>query len=315
MKALWITGAAGVVGQQLVTQAAQAVEAGVYERVYAFSHAPLVAPHLQHPAIIWSTLDIGDMEAVQNAAAAAPPTVIVNPAAMTNVDACETRREEAWRANAQGPEHLAEVAREYGAHLLHVSTDYVFPGDEAQPGPYCEEAPTRPINYYGETKLAGDEGVQRICADHTLYTVVRTALVYGTGGRANFVTWLAGELAGGRRVRIVRDQFNTPTVADDLAALLLWLAERRISGVYHAAGPDRVGRHEWARAIAEHFGLDLDLIDMVTTAQLNQPAPRPRESGLVCERLWQDQAARGAPHMRGIIAGLRDLDWRVRASG
>jgi dTDP-4-dehydrorhamnose reductase len=311
MKVLWITGAGGVVGQKLVAQAAKAVEAGAYERVYAYSHAPFIGPTLQHPALIWSTLDIGDRDAVRAAAGKATPSVIVNPAAMTNVDACETRREEAWRANALGPEHLAEVARERSAHLLHVSTDYVFPGDEAQPGPYHEDAPTRPINYYGEAKLAGDEVVRRLCAEHTPYTIVRTALVYGTGGRSNFVTWLAGELAAGRRVRIVRDQFNTPTIADDLAALLLWLAERRVTGIYHGAGPDRVGRHEWANAIGKHFGLDLDLIDYVTTAELNQPASRPRESGLLCERLQTDQIEQGAPRLRGVAAGLREIDWRV----
>src|SRR5262249_14981169 len=242
---------------------------------------------------------------------AAAPSVIVNPAAMTNVDACETRREEARRTNALGPEHLAAVARERNAHLVDVSTQYGFPGGETQAGPYPEAGRTPRINYYGETKLAGDEIVRRICADHTPYTIVRTALVYGTGGRSNFVTWLASELAAGRRVRIVRDQFNTPTIADDLAALLLWLAEQQVTGIYHGAGPDRIGRHEWASAIGKHFGLDFSLMDFVTTAELNQPAPRPRESGLLCERLQMDQVAHGAPRLRGVAAGLQEVDWRV----
>lgn len=309
MRVLWITGAGGVVGAKLVALAAAA---GRYDRICAFSHAePAVpsGPAGQHPAVSWGTLDIADCAAVQAAAREAAPDVIVNPAAMTNVDACEMRRDEARRANAEGPRHLAEVAREHGAHLLHVSTDYVFPGDEAQPGPYHEDAPTRPINHYGLTKLQGEEAVQQTCAGQSPYTIVRTALVYGTGGRSNFVTWLAGELSSGRRVRIVRDQFNTPTLADDLAGLLLWLAKQQVTGMYHGAGPDRVGRHEWALAIVEHFGLDASLIDWVTTAELNQPAPRPRWSGLVCERLRADQAERGAPTMRGIGAGLREIDW------
>jgi dTDP-4-dehydrorhamnose reductase len=309
MRVLWITGAGGVVGQKLVAQASQT---GAYDHIRAFSHAQLAAPPVEHPAVRWALLDIGDLEAAQAAAREAAPHIILNPAAMTNVDACETRREEAWKANALGPRHLAAVAREHGAHLVHVSTDYVFPGDEAQPGPYREDARPRPINYYGLTKLGGDEAVEEICGNTTpsiLYTTVRTALVYGTGGRSNFVTWLAGELSAGRRVRIVRDQFNTPTVADDLARLLLWLAGRQVTGIYHGAGPDRVGRHEWALAIAERFGLDAGLIDWVTTAELNQPALRPRESGLLCERLRVDQIERGAPAMRGIVAGLREIDW------
>ncbi len=217
---------------------------------------------------------------------------------------------QAERANVAGPRNLAEVAREAGAYLLHVSTDYVFPGDEAQPGPYAEGDAVRPINYYGLTKLHGDEAVARVCGEMP-YTIVRTALVYGTGGRSNFVTWLAGELHAGRRVRIVNDQFNTPTLADDLACLLLWLAQNQRTGMYHTAGPDLVGRHEWARAIAEHFRLDTSLIDWVTTAELNQPAPRPRFSGLRCERLASDQARHDAPRMRGILAGLREIDWKI----
>jgi dTDP-4-dehydrorhamnose reductase len=309
MKVLWITGAGGVVGAKLVARAATA---GEYDRIHAFSRAPLATPPVAHPTVAWGALDIGDREAVRAAARDHAPSVILNPGALTNVDACETRREEAWRANALGPRHLGEVAREHGAHLLHVSTDYVFPGDAAQPGPYREDAPTRPINYYGVTKLGGDEGVAEVCDGRAPYTIVRTALVYGTGGRSNFVTWLAGELAAGRRVRIVRDQFNTPTIADDLAALLLWLADHEITGIYHAAGPDRVGRHEWALAIAAHFGLDAGLIDWVTTAELGQPALRPLQSGLVCERLRVDQAERGAPTLRGIAAGLGEIDWMGR---
>lgn len=311
MSTLWITGAGGVLGAKLVEEA---LREGRHDRVCAFGHRPDVPPALvglRSPALVWAALDIGDRKAVQAAAASAPPEVIINPGAMTNVDACETRRAEASRANAEGPRWLAEVARARGAHLIHVSTDYVFPGDEANPGPYREDATPRPINYYGQTKLDGERAIAEVCDGHAPYAIARTALVYGRvpGGRPNFVTWLAGELAAGRRVRIVRDQHNTPTLADDLARALLWMADERVEGIYHTAGPDLVGRHEWALAIAQHFDLDAGLIDWVTTAELAQPAPRPRFSGLLCERLAAD-AARGAPTLRGIGAGLDDIAWR-----
>lgn len=315
MRILWITGAGGVLGGKLVAQATQLLHDGAYDHICAFTHTPIALgaagghPPITHPALTYTTLDIGDREVVQAAAREAAPSVILNPAAMTNVDACERERTQAEHANVAGPHNLAQVAREHGAHLLHVSTDYVFPGDDAQPGPYHEDDPTRPINYYGLTKLQGDEAVARACGDEAPYAIVRTALVYGTGGRSNFVKWLSGELMAGRRVRIVNDQFNTPTIADDLASLLLWLADSQTTGIYHAAGPERVGRHEWALAIAERFGLDSSLIDWVSTAELNQLAPRPRFSGLLCERLAADQSQRGAPKLRGILAGLRDIDW------
>jgi dTDP-4-dehydrorhamnose reductase len=313
MRTLWITGAGGVLGDKLV-RAALARDA--YDRVHALGHTPTPPAHLNDlsaGSFTWAALDIGDRAAVQAAAHDAPPDVIVNPGAMTNVDACESHREAAWRANADGPRWLAEVARDRRARLLHVSTDYVFPGDEAQPGPYGEDDATRAINYYGESKLGGERAIAEVCGVETPYLMARTALVYGLvpGGRANFVTWLAGELRAGRRVRIVRDQFNTPTLADDLAEVLLWLAEHRATGIYHTAGPDLVGRHEWALAIAEQFSLDASLIDWVTTAELAQPAPRPRFSGLRCDRLAADVASApdGAPTLRGVSAGLCDIPW------
>lgn len=301
MTSLWITGAGGVVGTKLVDQSAAS---GRYDQIRAFTHGP-VGDRPALPGVIWAALDIGDREAVRAAAAAMAPDVIINPAAMTNVDACEARRDAAQRANADGPRWLAEVARDAGAHLIHVSTDYVFPGDADNPGPYSEGASARPISWYGETKYAGEVAVHEQCGDAAPYTIVRTALVYGVipGGRTNFVTWLARELRAGRQVKIVRDQYNTPTLADDLAALLLWLAATRRTGIYHGAGPDLVGRHEWALAIIAHYGLDASLIDWVTTAELHQPAARPLRSGLLCPR-WETDMAQGAPARRGIAAGL-----------
>ena len=303
MTTLWITGAGGVVGSKLVEQA---VRAGRYDHIRALSHAPATDLAAQYPSVEWATLDLGDRAAMLEQARLAPPDVVVNPAAMTNVDACESRREDAQRANVDGPRTLAEICRDRGAHLLHVSTDYVFPGDDAQPGPYAEDATPRAINYYGQSKLDGERAIAAVCGDDSPFTIVRTALVYGLGRRTNFVTWLAGELRAGKRVRIVRDQFNTPTIADDLAAVLLALAARQRTGMYHAAGPDLVGRHEWALAIAQHFALDVTLIDWVTSAELAQPAPRPLRSGLTCGKLL---AAPDVPRPRGIAAGLTEIDW------
>jgi dTDP-4-dehydrorhamnose reductase len=303
MTTLWITGAGGVVGGKLVEQATRA---GRHDRILALSHASPSDPAEHYPAVAWATLDLGDRDAVKAQARLVPPDVVINPAAMTNVDACESRRDDARRANVDGPRALAEVCRDLGAHLLHVSTDYVFPGDDDQPGPYAEDAIPRAINYYGQSKLDGERAIQAVCGDGTPTTIVRTALVYGLGHRSNFVTWLAGELRAGKRPRIVRDQFNTPTIAGDLATVLLWLAEHRQTGIYHAAGPDLVGRHEWALAIANHFALDTSLIDWVTSAELAQPAARPLRSGLTCARLLAEPEA---PRLRGIARGLSEIDW------
>lgn len=306
MRTLWVTGANGTVGSRLVNDA---VQQGNFDRIYAFRHSPLLATEPDpQSSVTWGVLDISDQQAVESAAITAPPTVIINPAAMTNVDACETRRDEAQRANVIGPQNLAQISRTYNAQLLHISTDYVFPGNESYPGPYDEDDSPQPINYYGQTKLDGDTAVINICANSVPYTVIRTALVVGTGHRTNFVNWVGKELLSGKRIRIVRDQYNTPTLADDLSLALLWLAEHDRTGVYHVAGPDRLGRHEWAIAIAQHFNLDVSLIDWVSTAELGQAARRPLQSGLNCTRYGAD-IQQGAPYLRGIDESLRSINW------
>ncbi len=193
-----------------------------------------------------------------------------------------------------------------GARLIHVSTDYVFPGDDAQPGPYLEDAQVRPVNYYGWTKLEGERAIKETGEGRVSWLVVRTALVYGhiPGGRTNFVKWLVSELRAGRRVNIVSDQVNTPTVADDLAAVLLHLAQGGSEGFVHVAGPDLLTRYEWATVIASSYGLDERLIDVTSTAALNQPAQRPLRSGLRSLRAdeWDDTP------LRGVRDGLGALD-------
>jgi dTDP-4-dehydrorhamnose reductase len=308
---MWITGAAGLVGSTLL---GQAVDAASFDRIVAFTHA---APAESGPApvrasVTLAQLGIGEREAVQRAARAYPPTMVINAAAIADPDTCEVRRDEAWRVNADGPRHLAEVCRASGAKLVHISTDYVFPGAAAHPGPYGEAARPQPINWYGHTKLAGERAAADVCGDDAPCAVVRTALVYGAspGVRRGFVRWLLGELAAARHVRIAVDQYNTPTVASDLAATLLWIAAHDVTGTYHASGPDWVTRQQWAQAIASHFGLALDPVEWVTTAELAQVASRPERSGLSCARLQADQA-HGAPVHRGIEAGLRDFDWHI----
>ena len=303
MGGLAIVGAGGVVGTKLVEQALATFDGPIQ----AFTHGANPPPHASAHAgrISWQTLDLGDGAAVRRALDAARPEVVINTAAMTNVDVCEIRRDEAVAANAHGPRYLAEACARLGARLLHVSTDYVFPGDAEQPGPYAEDAATRPVNHYGWTKMVGERAVALVCDGHVPWLIARTALVYGhvPGGRANFVSWLAGELRAGRRVRVVSDQINTPTLADDLAAALLHLMRQGSEGLIHVAGPDLLSRDAWARAIAAHYGLDAGLIDVTTTAALKQPAPRPLRSGLRTERATDLAGV----HLRGVDAGLAVL--------
>ncbi|MGO8949662.1 MAG: dTDP-4-dehydrorhamnose reductase [Ktedonobacterales bacterium] len=303
MDNLVIIGAGGVLGAKLVEQALWQMDG----QIYAFTHGSIPAiPASESSRVIWHQLELSDPSAVADAIAGVHPDVVINSAAMTNVDACELRRDEAYAANADGPRHLAETCVQLGARLVHVSTDYVFPGDDAQPGPYQEDAQVRPVNYYGWTKLEGERAIEEIGEGRTSWLIVRTALVYGhvPGGRTNFVKWLVGELRSGRRVKIVSDQINTPTVADDLAVALLHLAQGGSEGVIHVTGPDLLTRYEWAKVIASSYGLDDSLIDVISTAALNQPAQRPLRSGLRSLRASEWQSV----PLRGVREGLGALD-------
>jgi dTDP-4-dehydrorhamnose reductase len=280
---LAIVGAGGVLGAKLVELALQRTDGPIH----AYTHGTTPAiPARDSARVTWQALNISDGAAVRAAIEGTRPRMVINSAAMTNVDACETRREEALAANADGPRHLAEACVAVGARLLHISTDYVFPGDDAHPGPYLEDAPVRTVNYYGQTKLEGESAVAAVCAGRASWLVARTALVYGhvPGGRTNFVKFVVGELRAGRRIKVVNDQWNTPTLADDLAAALLTLARAPSEGVIHLAGPELLSRQQWAAAIAAHYALDTTLIDVTTTAALHQVAARPLRSGLRTRR-------------------------------
>ncbi len=305
MNRLWITGAAGVVGGCMLRQA-QAT--GRYDHICAFTHT-LPADNFQADAsVTWLPLDIGDRSAIQQYARQFPPSLIFNPAAMTQVDACETNQQNAIRANTDGPRYLAEVARAAQAPLYHISTDYIFPGDAICPGPYSEEAEPRAMSVYGQTKLEGERAIAEICADIVPYAILRTALVVGVGKRTNFINWVIHELTAGKPIRIVNDQYNTPTIADDAAAAAIWLAQQQKTGIYHIAGPDLLGRHEWAQQITERYNLDNSLITYVSTAELRQEAARPLRGGLLTAR-YAREYSRGAPLLRGVSRALRELPW------
>jgi dTDP-4-dehydrorhamnose reductase len=300
---LVVVGAGGVLGAKLVEQALEQTDGSVYALTHG--HTPAISVAVS-PRVSWQVVELGDYAAISDTLATIRPDIVINCAAMTNVDACEVRRDDALAANATGPHYLAEVCVELGTRLIHVSTDYVFAGDDVGPGPYLESAPVGPVNFYGWTKLEGERAIEDICHGHTSWLVVRTALVYGhiPSGRTNFVKWLVSELRAGRRVKVVNDQINTPTVADDLATALLHLAEGGSEGVIHVAGPDLLSRYDWARIIASTYGLDEGLIDIISTADLNQPARRPLRSGLISLRVEEWQHI----HMRGVRQGLGALD-------
>lgn len=209
----------------------------------------------------------------------AKPDSIINCAAWTDVDGAETHIPEAMDANASAPSALAAVAKEIGAHLVHVSTDYVFDGTKT--GSYVETDPTCPVNTYGLSKCEGEKGLLK---RHPGACVARTAWLYGAGGR-NFVDTILKKAAEGSPLRVVNDQRGSPTWTRDLAEALVTLAEKRAAGIFHVTNSGNCTWFDLARAIVEE-GVRLGRLTKpvpvtpVTSAEFPRPARRPANSVL-----------------------------------
>jgi dTDP-4-dehydrorhamnose reductase len=268
---LLVTGAAGMLGRDVV---AAANDAG--HEVVALARADL---------------DITDAAAVRAAVLDARPRAVINCAAWTDVDGAEAEEAAATAVNGDGAGHVAAAAAEAGAHLLHVSTDYVFDGSAREP--YPEDAPTAPASAYGRSKLAGERAVTAVGGEHA---IVRTAWVFGPHGR-NFVDTMRRLGADRDEVRVVDDQVGSPTYTGHLAAALVTTAEGRLTGVLHVTASGRCSWFELARATFEETGSDCRVLPQ-STAELGRPAPRPAFSVLASTR-------RDAPVLPDWREGLR----------
>jgi dTDP-4-dehydrorhamnose reductase len=255
---LLVAGAGGMLGRDVV---AAALSRG---------HDCLGVPHRE--------LDVTDARAVEEAVAHAAPEAIVNCAAWTDVDGAERDEPAALAVNGAGAGNLASAGAGAGARLVHVSTDYVFDGSARRP--YVESDPTGPRTAYGRTKLAGEAAVLAASGEHA---VVRTAWLFGAGGK-NFVASMLALAADGREeVAVVTDEVGCPTFTGHLALRLVELAERRAAGLFHLAAAGACSRFEFAQAIFAAAGVDVRVTPTTQSANA-RPAPRPPWSVLASER-------------------------------
>ncbi|MFY2557694.1 SDR family oxidoreductase [Corallococcus terminator] len=226
---------------------------------------------------------------VSAALEAAAPEVIIHCASMTEVDACEKDPEAAYAGNVSATAAVARGARKAGAHLVHVSTDYVFDGDA---GPYDEAAIPNPRGVYAVTKHMGEQAARTLapgCA------IARTAVVYGwppVEGRLNFGAWLVTNLEKGQPARLFEDQVVSPSLADNVAAMLVELGERKLGGVWNTCGGTVVDRVTYGRALCEVFGFDAKLVIPTRMAELKLPSPRPLKGGLRTDKVRTELAAK-----------------------
>jgi dTDP-4-dehydrorhamnose reductase len=269
---LLITGASGLYGSKL----AQIALSKNYE-VYSSD--------IQELSVYrnFVKLDISGKTQVDEAFKTIKPDVVVHAATLTDVDKCELNKELAWKVNVEGTKNIVEAAKITGSFLIYITTDYVFGGET---GRYKETDAPNPINYYGVTKLKAEE----IVKTQKKYFIARPSVMYGStpsAGKINFALWIIENLRKGEHIKIVTDQWNTPTLNTNLAEMTLEVIERKLTGIYHLCGATRVSRFKFAEQIADVFSLDKGLIDKVLSSQFTLPAKRPMDSSLDTSKAQQ----------------------------
>lgn len=225
----------------------------------------------------YSQIDISSKKDVQKVMHEFYPDYIINTAAYTNVDGCESEKELSWKINVSGVENLIKYTSGFDTHITHISSDYVFDGTD---GPYDEQALPNPVSAYGRSKLAAENLLR---SHPARVAIIRTNVLYGPAkkGRPDFVKWVVGSLKEGKEIKIVTDQINNPTFLDDLSQGISKIVEFSKTGIYNIGGEEFLSRFDFTIRIADFFNLNKSLIKKILTEDLNQPARRPLKSGLI----------------------------------
>ena len=226
-------------------------------------------------------LDITNNDAVAQLISSEKPQVVINTAAITNVDLCEDEKKACDNLNVDAVKYLADACLKVDAHLIQISTDFIFDGED---GPYSEEDEPNPLSYYGLSKLKSEQLLQ---AHSVKWTVLRTIIVFGVGenlSKGNIVIWAKGALEKGDPLNIIDDQFRAPTLAEDLADICILAAKKKALGIFTASGKDIMSIYEIVETIAKHYGNSTDNLNKISTATLNQKAIRPAKTGFILDK-------------------------------
>ncbi|HEX8378892.1 MAG TPA: SDR family oxidoreductase [Pedobacter sp.] len=275
MKRILVTGSNGLLGQTLT------------DLISASKRAELIATSKgsnRFPVDLGYTyldLDITNQNQLQMAIANSKPDVIINTAAITNVDICHTNRSLCQSVNVDAVEYLTEVCENQKIHLIHLSTDFVFDGVD---GPYSEDAKPNPISFYGESKFKAEQIIQGASCR---WTIIRTILVYGitaSMSRSNIVLWAKNALENEETMNVVNDQWRMPTFVGDLAEACLLVAEKGATGIFHISGPEMMTVYELVCKVADFWKLDESLIRPISSNTLNQEAKRPLKTGFLLDK-------------------------------
>jgi dTDP-4-dehydrorhamnose reductase len=251
------------------------------------------APETNFPETI--ILDKTKKDDVERTISKLKPDVVVDTAALHNVDYCESHLDEAMSVNRDGTANLALASSKSHAKFIFISTDFVFDGEGA---PYSEQLIPRPLSVYAKSKLEGEEATLSlnrnsvVCRPSVIYSWVKLSKIQlsdsSSGKPLNFGAWLVSQLEAKKDVRIVTDQITSPTLADDLAGAILKIAESTATGIFHTAGATPLSRYDFSVRLAKRLDLEKNLIHPIESSQLRQLAKRPMNSSLLSERIKRE---------------------------
>ncbi|MFV0248894.1 MAG: SDR family oxidoreductase [Tenacibaculum sp.] len=270
MKKIIVTGSNGLLGQSLVASLLD--ERDKYQ-VFGFSKGKNRSKRIDFR---YKEIDLTEKELFTKCLNQVKPDVIVNTAAMTQVDQCEDEKEKCDALNIGVVKSLADYAQKNGTYLVHISTDFIFDGKE---GNYKETDIPNPVNYYGISKLKAE---QVLSNSNVNCAILRTILVYGqvyNMHRSNIVLWVKKSLEQNKKIKVVNDQYRMPTYVDTLAGACKLSIQKRSSGIFNISSNILLSIYEMALQIAEIFDLNKDLIQPITSKELNQRAKRPEKTG------------------------------------
>jgi dTDP-4-dehydrorhamnose reductase len=223
-------------------------------------------------------LDISSLEACNDVISEVRPDVVINAAAYTNVDGCESDRERCFAVNAEGVKNIALASKDRGIKIVHFSTDYVFEGQKKTP--YVEDDECNPINIYGRSKLKGEQYLQELSPN---FILVRSAWLYGRNGK-NFVKTIADKAKSEKYIEVVDDQIGSPTFTWDLAAAVQILIEGHHQGIFHVTNRGSCSWYKFASKILEYTGMTDVQIKPIKSVALARPAKRPHYGVMSCRK-------------------------------
>lgn len=279
-KRILITGSNGLLGQKLVELLIQKPGVQLIATARGDNRLPFVEGYEYHP------LDITDAAQVHEVLELTKPDVVIHTAAMTNVDQCESEKEACWAQNVKAVEYLVDACRKQNSFLLHLSTDFIFDGAD---GPYDEEAEANPLSFYGWSKYAAEKALINSGVFDTpiRWAISRTVLVYGIAhdmSRSNIILWVKKSLEDGKTIKVVTDQWRSPTLAEDLAVGCFLIADQEAEGTFNISGKDLLTPYEMAMMTADYFELDKSLITEADSTTFTQPAKRPARTGFILDK-------------------------------